>query len=246
MHAAFRFTCAVLFALPLIAAPKPLRVPLTFTPQEGTSATSVTLDPAASEIPLSVVFREARSGNSLLLGEGTNDDDESFDIVALTDPLAFVRASAGLVFTTWRVPVKDGAERSLDLELRQFRADESNKAVGSTYAATVALRYVLRRGQNVLVAGDASGSSQRYGRKRSVANCSEVLSDALKDALASILDDATVQQAWITGAAPTPPAERPASASIEERLNKLKDLYDRGVITKEEYESRRAEMLKEM
>ena len=38
---------------------------------------------------------------------------------------------------------------------------------------------------------------------------------------------------------------RPA-ASVEERLNTARSLYDRGLISKEEYEAKRAEILKEL
>lgn len=45
----------------------------------------------------------------------------------------------------------------------------------------------------------------------------------------------------------TAPASAPASTeSAEDRLKKLKDLFDKGLVTKEEYEAKRAEILKSM
>jgi hypothetical protein len=232
-----------LAAAPLVAAPSPLRISLAFTPQEGVTASNVTLDSAARAIPISITIDDARPGSTMTIGQGTDDDDEPFDIVAAGDPLAFVRDSAGRVFTAWRLPVKDGADRQLHLELREFFVEESNKAVGSTYFATVTFRYELRRGDAVLISGDAEGSSERYGRARSMDNCNEVLSDAMKEALATVLDDDDLQDAWAAGVAAK---DEPAPSSIEERLLKLKDLFDRGVITQDEYETRRAEILQEV
>ena len=46
------------------------------------------------------------------------------------------------------------------------------------------------------------------------------------------------------GAAAAPSAQPPAAQDPEERLRRLKDLRDKGLITPEEYETKRQEILK--
>jgi hypothetical protein len=98
------------------------------------------------------------------------------------------------------------------------------------------------------VAGDrlaelnSSAEANRYGRSRSAENCNEVLSDSLKEAFATALSDRKLQAAWTSGKATQ---EQPAEdESTEGRLRKLENLYKKGLITKEEYEAKRAEILR--
>lgn len=109
----------------------------------------------------------------------------------------------------------------------------------------------------VLAESASSGTVTRYGRARSGANCSEVLSDALKDAFSKGLSDRPLLEAWKSGTAATangvsvapgataPAAATPAKESIEERLLKLNDLLKKGLITEQEYKVKRAEILKD-
>ena len=85
-----------------------------------------------------------------------------------------------------------------------------------------------------------------HERGHSPENINEVLSDALKEAYANVLGDQTLQTAWVSGkAAGTSGASRTVE-SPEERLRKLDDLLKKGLITKEEYQQKRADILKEM
>ena len=57
-----------------------------------------------------------------------------------------------------------------------------------------------------------------------------------------------MQSAWISGKRSTSTASAPAAAAPqetpEERLRKLDELLKKGLITKEEYQTKRAEILK--
>jgi len=139
----------------------------------------------------------------------------------------------------WGFRVDKTAPRGLILQVRRFDLDESNKAVGSVYGAEINLGYVLKdAGGAVLTQGTTSGSAHRYGRSHSLANCNEVLSDAFKEAYANVFSDSDVQSKW-TSIKATAPAE-----SVEERLRKLDELLKKGLITKDEYDKKRAEILK--
>jgi uncharacterized lipoprotein YajG len=226
---------------------KELTINLRFSPQEGVHSSSPDLTPAVLERTLSVKVEDARGGeNPLDVGKGTNDDDQTFAIRASTDPIAYVAETLDQVATSWGVKTADKADRVLTLRLMRFFVDESNKAVGSVYAAEVKVTFVLADAAGKkLFEGATSGSAHRYGRARSADNCNEVLSDALKEAFANVLSDERVQQAWSSG---QPGAAQPSgnAESIEERLRKLDELLKKGLITKDEYDRKRAEILKEI
>ena len=131
----------------------------------------------------------------------------------------------------------------------RFFVDESNKAVGSVYASEVKFTYTLEDGKGKrLTDGAASGSAHRYGRARSADNCNEVLSDALKEAYAEVLSDPRVEDAWVSGKSTggSGGGSTAKPESVEERLRKLDDLLKKGLITKEEYDKKRAEILKDV
>jgi hypothetical protein len=233
-------------ALPLTAgSPGPLTVPLSFRPQEGATSVSVTIPAEAREVPIQVVVEDdRRRADPLVIGEGTDDDDDVFTIVAAGDPVEFARTAVQVVSRKWRVDSDPEAKRTLRIRIADLHVEESNKAVGSTYVATVDLRYALLSGDTVLIESTTSGTALRYGRKRSAANCAEVLSDALKEGLASVFSNEDLQDAWISGDAKGMAAEPPADVEI--RLRQLDELLAKGLITREEYDAKRAEILKEL
>ena len=128
----------------------------------------------------------------------------------------------------------------------RFDVDESNKALGSIYATEVRLGFVVKdAGGKTLAEGTGMGTAHRYGHAHSPENINEVLSDALKEAYANVLADPGLQRAWISGVSTASTSARPAE-SAEERLRKLDDLLKKGLITKTEYDAKRAEILKGM
>lgn len=226
---------------------KELVVNLAFTPQEGVEVTSADLPPAVLERPVSLAVEDGRAQEArATIGQGTNDDDDTFPVRASGELVPYLTATTREIATGWGVKLSDSADRVLTLRPTRFFVDEGNKAVGSVYAAEVKFTYVLsdRRGKK-LAEGAASGSAHRYGRARSVDNCNEVLSDALKEAFANVVADSRLQQAWSTGRS-TGATGGGDTQSIEERLKKLDELLKKKMITKEEYNRKRAEILKDV
>jgi hypothetical protein len=248
-----RFAAAVLIVLvsaSLFArdTKRELGVNLKFMPQEGVQSESPDLTQAVLDRSVRIVVEDARGGDALSIGEGTNDDDATFPIRATEEVLPYLSATVQEIAGDWGVKTSDAADRVLTLRVTRFEVEESNKAVGSTYAAEVKLTYTLAdRGRKTLAEGAASGSAHRYGRARSADNCNEVLSDALKEALATTLSDARLQHAWASGKpAPGTAKDKEPAESVEQRLKKLDDLLRKGLITKEEYDTKRAEILREL
>jgi len=226
-----------------------LTVNLKFAPQEGVQSNSPDLPAAMSERPFELRVEDARkAANPLTIGQGTNDDDKAFPINAGSDVVAYVRETLQQVASGWDLKRESPPQRILTIGITRFFVDESNKALGSVYAAEVQLSYVLADAAGKRLAeGVASGEAHRYGRARSADNCSEVLSDALKEAFADALSNTELQSAWSSGKAAAPAAGQAApQESVEERLRKLDDLLKKGLITKDEYKTKRAEILKDV
>ena len=234
-----------------------LLVDLRFTVQESLGSNSAALSPSMLDQVAEVRIQDARNHENLrTLGAGTDDDDLFFPIIASTDVAAFVTASVEKMAQGQGLKIGPDPARRLHLRLTKFMVNESNKAVGSTYAAEVHFAFTLLAGDGtMLLEGAASGQANRYGRARSAANCSEVLSDAMKDAFMKIIGDDVLQSTWASGrpasaasasAVPRAPAASTGPAkkeSIEVRLKKLDELLSKGLITKEEHATARAAIL---
>jgi hypothetical protein len=228
---------------------KELTVPLKFTPQEGVHESSADLPPTLLNQPVEIRVEDARKlDDPLLIGQGTGGDDKRFPVHADHDVVAFVQEVATSVAKEWALKIERPAARTLVLQLSRFNIEESNKALGSIYAADVKFAYILKdsRGRT-LAEGAGSGTAHRYGHAHSPENINEVLSDALKEAYANVLADKPLQTAWISGTRSTIASAPAATAeSAEERLRKLDDLLKKGLITKAEYDAKRAQILKEI
>jgi uncharacterized lipoprotein YajG len=231
---------------------KELTVNPKFVPQEGVQSNSPDLIPAMLERTVALKVEDARGDDPAVIGQGTNDDDQPFPIRSSGDVIAFLADTLAQVGTSWGLKPADKPDRTLTLRLSRYFVDESNKALGSVYAAEVKLTYVLTDGAGKkLTEGAASGSAHRYGRARSADNCNEVLSDSVKEAFANVLSDPRLQEAWASGRASAgasagAPAGGGTSESVEERLRKLDELLKKGLITKDEYNKKRAEILKDL
>jgi uncharacterized lipoprotein YajG len=226
---------------------KELTVALKFTPQEGVHSTSADLPPALLNEAVEIRVEDARKlEDPLVIGQGTGGDDKLFPIHADRDVIAFIQEMVTGVAKEWSLKQERPATRILTLQVTRFFIDESNKAVGSMYGSEVKFAFIIKdaRGKN-LAEGTGSGTAHRYGKAHSVENINEVLSDALKEAYANVLADKTLQTAWVSG---TPSGNTGAHAAdtTEERLRKLDDLLKKGLITKGEYDKKRAEILKDM
>jgi hypothetical protein len=224
---------------------KELTVPLKFTPQEGVHESSADLPPTLLSQSVEIRVEDARKlDDPLLIGQGTGGDDKRFPIHADHDVATFVQDVATSVAKEWALKTDAPAARTLILQLTRYNIDESNKALGSVYGAEVKFAYILKdtRG-HTLAEGTGSGTAHRYGHAHSPDNINEVLSDALKEAYANVLSDKPLQTAWISGTRTSSPSAAPTAESAEERLRKLDDLLKKGLITKAEYDKKRAEVL---
>jgi hypothetical protein len=245
---------AIAFILAATASPayargnlKELTVSLKFTPQEGVHATTADLPSALLSQAVDIQVEDARKlDDALLIGHGTGGDDKVFPIHADHDVIAFVQEMVTGLGKDWSLKQVHPAPRTLTLQLMRFDVDESNKALGSIYATEVRFGFVIKdaRGKT-LAEGTGSGTAHRYGHAHSPENINEVLSDALKEAYANVLADPRLQKAWMTGTGSGSTTMQPAE-SAEERLRKLDDLLKKGLITKAEYDKKRAEILKDM
>ena len=243
-------TClTLLFAF--TASAKDLTVNLKFVPQEGVHSESPDLSPSMLERSFELRVEDGRSAaDATRIGKGTDDDDEVFSINAESDVVAYIKDTLAEVSEDWGLKSSAPADRVLTVKVARFFVDESNKALGSMYASEVKLTWTLADAKGTKLAeGAGSGSAHRYGRARSADNCSEVLSDALKEAYGEVLASSSLQSAWTSGkasagAATAAPAEE--KGSVEERLRKLDDLLKKGLITKDEYNKKREEILKDV
>jgi Short C-terminal domain/Uncharacterized lipoprotein len=237
------------------AEQKDLLVALKFVPQESVHAASVALPSSVLDRAVDINVDDARTQDKAnVIGSGTDDDDRPFPITTSVQVPQYVRDAVAQMTGAYSIKTAANADRKLSLRVTRFFVNESNKAVGSTYLAEVHLAYTLKDAQGtVLMESAVSGSASRYGRARSGDNCSEVLSDALKEAFSRVLGDQALIAAWSgttaaksgVSATPAAPATAPAKESIEQRLRQLDDLLKKGLITQEEYKVKRAQILKD-
>jgi putative oligomerization/nucleic acid binding protein len=242
-----------IFAAPLFAkdARKELTVNLKFAPQEGVDSNSADIPPAMLERPFELRVEDARGlSDALGIGQGTNDDDQTFPIRSGADVIPYIKETLQQVAGNWGMKSGQDGDRILTVRVARYFVEESNKAVGSMYSSEAKLAYILAdRAGKTLAEGAASGEAHRYGRARSADNCNEVLSDALKEAFAGTLSDARLQSAWASGksaASGSGSSQAQTKETSEERLRKLDELLKKGLITKEEYDKKRAEILKDL
>lgn len=229
---------------------KELTVPLKYLPQEGVHATSADLPPVMLGKSVEIRVEDARKlDDPLEIGHGTGGDDKRFPIHADHDVIAFIKEMITGVSKEWTLKQEHPATRTLILQVARFDIDESNKALGSIYGTEVKLAFILKDAHdNTLAEGMGTGTAHRYGKAHSPENVNEVLSDALKEAYANVLADPVLQKAWISGVSSSPAVASTARAteSAEERLRKLDDLLKKSLITKAEYDKKRAEILTDM
>jgi uncharacterized lipoprotein YajG len=226
---------------------KELTVPLKYIPQEGVHQASADLSPAVLEKSVEIRVEDARKlDDSLVIGQGTGGDDKTFPIHADHDGIAFIQEMVTGISKEWTLKQERPAARTLILQVTRFYVDESNKALGSIYGTEVKFAFTLKdaRGKT-LAQGTGTGTAHRYGKAHSPENINEVLSDSLKEAYANVLADPELQKAWASGT-PSGGNTTHATESAEERLRKLDDLLKKGLITKPEYDKKRAEILKDM
>jgi hypothetical protein len=247
-----RFACAFV-AVSLAATAygrgnlKELTVPLKYIPQEGVHQTSADIPPAPLKETVDVSVEDSRKlDDPLVIGQGTGGDDKLFPIHADHEPISFIQKMVTGIGKEWSLKQERPATRTPILQVTRSYVAESNEALGSIYGTKVKSAFTLKdaRGRT-LVDGGGTGSAHRYGHAPQCRKHNEVLSDGLKEAYANVLADPGLQKAWISGSAPAGATAHTAD-SAEERLRKPDDLLKNGLITKAEYDTKRAAILKDM
>jgi len=182
------------------AIQKPFEVKLSFVPQDSVLALAKPLPPSIIERPAEIRVEDSRVlAEPLDIGEG-NDGDTLYPIRSEGDPIKFVRDSVLRVTASQGLANAKPGDRQFRVRVVRFWVGQFHKAVGAMYVSEVTLAYSLTdKTGKLLVEGANAAAATRYGKARSGANCSEVLSDALKEAILKILDDPRLRAAWESG-----------------------------------------------
>jgi len=180
------------------ATPKELVVDLKFKPQEGVHSSTANIPPSMLDKSVAIHVTEHRNETDpKVIGQGTGGDDKTFPIKSAADIKPYIEETLDSVAKNFGLKVDKSGDRTLVITVTRFYIDEGNKALGSVYSSEVKLGYTLKSsGGKTLAEGATTGSAHRYGRAHSEENINEVLSDALKEAFANVLDDSKLQDAW--------------------------------------------------
>ena len=239
----------LLCAFTAAAQDAPVTVMLQYKPQEGVSKENPTFPGGFKDknVSLKVVDgRKVRTPGTI--GEGTGDDDRVFPIQTDDNVPRYAADVLNTVAYQWGLLTVSPPERIVTVKLSNFYVTESNKAVGSMYSGDVTIDYTLTDAAGkTLASGTVSGDTKRYGRARSKDNYSEVLSDALKEAYLNMFNEPALQDGWMSGkmsTAATKPSTPCEDLTPEQRMKRLDDMLKKGLITKDEYTAKRAEIVK--
>lgn len=247
----------LLYSLAVSAQDKPITTNLKFSPQEGVASDAPLLPDGFKDKSVAIKVVDGRKVKTPgTIGEGTGNEDRSFPILTEDDVIRYATDVLIQVVEQWGMTTRGNpADRTLTVKLSHFYVTESNKALGSMYSGDVTLNYSLAdaRGKT-LASGTVAGDTKRYGRARSKDNYSEVLSDALKEAYSSMFSEQALQDGWMSGKSSGSARAEASSSSKssapcddltpEQRMKRLDDMLKKGMITKDEYNSKRAEIVK--
>ncbi len=186
-----------------LAGQRELSLTLRFVPQESIGAHGPSGAGVSSLKPIRLAFVDARDlADRSVVGQGQSNDDELLPVRTTSDVGEFCMSVLHQVAGEWGVAVKENADLLLEVRLVHFFSMESDKAVGSTYRSDARVEYSLKNDRgDTLYTGSAGGGTKRYGRSRNLENVNEVLSDALKEAYANMIDDSSLRAALSANAA---------------------------------------------
>lgn len=222
------------------------RIALQYLPQEGLDTTIPDFEQKFLDRSIEIRVHDGRRvDDAAVVGQGTDDDDRKFRIRTSNDVIPYLRETMTGIAEDWGLKTATPADRVLSITVTQFFVAESNKALGSMYQSDVRLEYVLKDAQGRAIdEGTASGDAIRWGRSASSENYNEVLSDALQDAFETVLSSGIEQETRSRDSDWFPNGS--SNASAENRLRQLEDLRRKELITKAEYDRKRAEILKDL
>lgn len=188
-------TLLVALAAPSWAKKLNPNVELDFRPQQAVAGAEANVTPNMLKRPVTVRVEDLRPGDELSdIGTRTDDDDRKHTLHAVNEVQPFVQATVDELLEEWGIRNEEGADLVLEISLVRFSVLETNQAVGATYNATV--RFAAELSGAAEWSGGATGDATRYGKKFSNANVNEVLSDALLEALAALVSEEGLHEAW--------------------------------------------------
>lgn len=191
----FMAVLLVMLAAPTFAKKNNPNVELDFRPQQAVAGAEVEITPDMLRRAVSLQVEDLRPGeDSSDIGTRTDDDDRKHTLRAVNEVPPYVTSVFEELLNQWGIKTQDDAGLHLHISLIRFTVLETNQAVGATYKANVQLAAEVTGGGEW--SGGASGDATRYGKKFSNANVNEVLSDALLEALAELLNDPDLRQVW--------------------------------------------------
>jgi len=193
----------------------PFTMALQYTPQESVGTSSAVLAPGMADRPARLSMADGRAGTDpTIIGEISDHDDKVFPIHASNDVVAWANEVLKKNAADWGIKASPDAPLSLAGKLTQLRLNASTKALGSTYTVEVQVAFTLADAKGrTLWEGAAKGDATRYGHARSAENANEVLSDAIKEAYANVINDPGLQSAWMGKSRPVAASSAPAAAS---------------------------------
>jgi hypothetical protein len=185
----------VALAAPASAKKNDPNVELDFRPQQTVGGAEVQITPNMLRTPVSVTVEDLRPGDDPAdIGTRTDNDDRKHTLRAVDKVQPYLASVVEELLHEWGIQTQDDASLSLNVILVRFSVLETNRAVGATYEANVQISAELTGSAEW--SGGASGDATRYGRKFSNDNVNEVLSDAVLEALASLLSNPGLHEAW--------------------------------------------------
>lgn len=216
----------------------PFKITLQYRPQESVGASAPSLAAGISEQPIKLSIADGRTvTDPIVIGESSDDDDRLWPVHAANDVVAWSNEVLNKSAADWGIRLSPDAPLSLDGRLMRFNLLETNQAVGSTYNAEVRVAFQLKNDNGqTLWEGTGAGDATRYGKSRSQENASEVLSDAIKEAYATVFADPALQNAWLGKTGPVAsvaPAAAPSAPGVspDDLLAELVKLKKQGFTT---------------
>jgi hypothetical protein len=214
------------FALGPARAGEDLVIPLKFIPTKRIGSDASTLREGISNKPIALTIEDTRQVKTKdLVGEGTGSGDDTFRIRYAGYLPSYLKTTVQDRFGAWGVQTNDTSNLVLAVKVTRFHVLETHAFYGSVFTAEVQLPWTLTdRAGHTFASGTAFGSGKTKGRWRNPINCEEVLADALQQAAAAIVADATLQTAWLAAvpepsAAPAQPPTHVATAAPSSRVN---------------------------
>jgi hypothetical protein len=172
-------------------------VDLDYVPRQIVGAVDLS---ALEGVPVALRLTDRRGlDDPARIGTRTDGRDRVHELRATEDLSWFLTDAMARILESWQIQVRKSATLKLDIEINSYEAQETNRAAGADYEAVVRLGLRLSEADRELWKGGVSASASRYGKKFSNDNVNEVLSDALLEALASVMATPELQDAWSRG-----------------------------------------------